>query len=120
MERYTESNARRKRNSNRTFSLEELKALISNMYAQGVVCTNGMSVTDLWSRSWESIFIKDTMTKDRFQQLLRFLRFDKISTRTISLPTHKFALVFEIWEFTTNCIRSYCPGENITIDKQVK
>ena len=60
------------------------------------------------------------MARNRFREILRFLRFDIRSTRSIRLQADKFALVSDLWnKFVDNCISSYKPGPNITIDEQL-
>ena len=60
------------------------------------------------------------MARNRFREILRFLRFDMRSTRSIRLQADKFALVSDLWnKFVDNCISSYKPGPNITIDEQL-
>ena len=65
-------------------------------------------------------FFSETMARNRFGEILRFLRFDMRSTRSIRLQADKFALVSDLWnKFVDNCISSYKPGPNITIDEQL-
>lgn len=65
-------------------------------------------------------FYRETMSRDRFTEIKRFLRFDIISTRIQRLHRDKFALASEIWKpFIENCIACYKPNTNITIDEQL-
>ena len=58
------------------------------------------------------------MARNRFREILRFLRFDMRSIRSIRLQADKFALVSDLWNrFVDNCISSYKPGPNIAIDQ---
>ena len=60
------------------------------------------------------------MARNGFREILRFLRFDMRSTRSIRLQADKFAFVSDLWnKFVDNCISSYKPGPNITIDEQL-
>ena len=60
------------------------------------------------------------MARNRFREILRFLRFDVYSTRSVRLQTDKFALISDVWNrFVDNCISCYKPKSNITIDKQL-
>lgn len=121
IKKHTESNAQNEtKNSSWTVSLEELEAMIAIMYARGVFCAKGVSLNELWSRSWGPNFIRDKMTRDRFRELIRFLRFDEKSSRAQRIPADKFALISEIWnKFVENCLRCYRPCENITVDEQL-
>ncbi|CAL7935170.1 unnamed protein product [Xylocopa violacea] len=61
-----------------------------------------------------------TMSRDKFKQILRFIRFDKRTERSRCLQTNKFALVSEIWDkFIENSQACYQPGQNITVDEQL-
>ena len=60
------------------------------------------------------------MARNRFREILQFLRFDVRSTRSVCLQTDKFALVLDVRNmFVDNCISCYKPGANITIDEQL-
>ena len=60
------------------------------------------------------------MGRNRFCQIMRFLRFDMRSTRLSRLQTDKFALISAACnKFIKNCIVCYKPGENITMDEQL-
>ena len=65
-------------------------------------------------------FVQDTMSRNRFREILRFLPFDLRSTRSIRLQTDKFALISEVWKaFISNGIACYKPGANITLNEQL-
>ena len=65
-------------------------------------------------------FFRDIMSRDRYRETLKFIRFDVRSTRSQRLMTDKFALVSTMWNrFIENCKASYRPGENITINEQL-
>lgn len=58
-------------------------------------------------------FCKESMTRNRFQEISRFLRFDKKSTHFKQLEVNKFAMISEVRDsFIENCICSYKPGDN--------
>ncbi|CAK9810950.1 hypothetical protein ANTPLA_LOCUS6738 [Anthophora plagiata] len=60
------------------------------------------------------------MPRERFKQILRFLRFDRRTERSKRLKTDKFALVSEIWnKFIENCQACYKPRQNVTVDEQL-
>ena len=61
----------------------------------------------MWSKFGVS-FIKDVMSRNRFREILRYLRFDEKSTRSERLKNDKFALVSFVWErFVTNSQTCY-------------
>ncbi|XP_073537651.1 uncharacterized protein [Phyllobates terribilis] len=82
------------RNNNLQFTLsdEELDAFIAIFYARGISGTNRHSISSIWCNDWGIPFCKATMSRDRFVEIMRFLRFDEKSTRSERLQTDKFAL----------------------------
>ncbi|CAK1592904.1 unnamed protein product [Parnassius mnemosyne] len=60
------------------------------------------------------------MPRDRFKEIMKYLRFDVRSERSTRIITDKFALISQVWNrFIDNCISCYKPGENVTIDEQL-
>lgn len=117
----TETEARRVlRNELWSVSLEKLEAFIALLYARGVLGVNRTELDELWSKTWGIPFFNDTMGRNSFREILRFLRFDFRNTRSERLKTDKFALVSKIWnKFIENCRLTYVPGENLTADEQL-
>ncbi|XP_073494170.1 uncharacterized protein [Phyllobates terribilis] len=110
------------RNNNLQFTLsdEELDAFIAIFYARGISGTNRHSISSIWCNDWGIPFCKATMFRDRFVEIMRFLRFDEKSTRSERLQTDKFALFSIVWDrFIENCIACYKPGPYITVDEQL-
>ena len=65
-------------------------------------------------------YISETMARNRFIEIMRFLRFDFKKTRSRRLATDKLALISTVWHtFVGNCLRHYRPGTNITEDEQL-
>ncbi|XP_068233497.1 piggyBac transposable element-derived protein 4-like [Palaemon carinicauda] len=89
------------------------------MYARGVLA-KGQSVENLWSVKWRPPFFRETMSRARFKEIMKFLRFDIRSSRSIRMQTDKFAMISKVWErFIKNSISCYRPSENITVDEQL-
>ncbi|XP_077127776.1 uncharacterized protein LOC143783244 [Ranitomeya variabilis] len=110
------------RNNNLQFTLsdEELDAFIAIFYARGISGTNRHSISSIWCNDWGIPFCKATMSRDRFVEIMRFLRFDEKSTRSERLQMDKFALFSTVWDrFIANCIACYKPGPYITVDEQL-
>ncbi|GBP98328.1 PiggyBac transposable element-derived protein 4 [Eumeta japonica] len=60
------------------------------------------------------------MPRDRFKEIMKFLRFDHRSERSSRLQQDKFALISDVWKkFIENCLSCYKPGENVTVDEQL-
>ena len=105
-----------------TFALtiEELEAFIAVMYARGAKGKSALPLHDLWTENWVVPLCNSVMSRNRFCEILRFLRFDMKSNRSHRLQTDKFALFSEVWtHFTDNCCALYKPGAFITVDEQL-
>ena len=60
------------------------------------------------------------MPRDRFDEIMRFLRFDLKTERRRNLLQDKFALVSQLWNsFISNCQKAFIPQWNITVDEQL-
>ena len=90
------------------------------MYARGATGKSALPLHDLWTENWGTPLCKSTMSKHRFCEILRFLRFDAKSNRSRSLQTDKFSLFSEVWtHHTDNCCVLYKLGAFITVDEQL-
>mgnify|MGYP004593395707 CR=1 FL=1 len=75
---------------------------------------------EFWDPLYGSCLFRACMSKTRFCDISRFLRFDDKSSRTFRRSTDKFAPFRDIWEIVNNNFKkSYLPGENMTIDEQL-
>lgn len=100
-------------------SKQEIYQLIGIMYARGLLA-KGQPVDQIWSRKWGINFFSSTMSRNRYKELLRFIRFDIRSTRSERLASDKFALFSTVWNrFIENCKSNYMPNANITVDEQL-
>lgn len=96
----------------------ELMAFIAVIIWRGV--TKVPSLSDNWSEMYGNKRIMATMTRDRFKDVMRHLRFDSKNTRTERVQTDRFAAISELWEsFRKNCVTFYRPGRHITVDEQL-
>jgi len=115
----TKTEARRQ--NDMSFSLDScaFDQFVGICIARGVLCSN-TSVRSLWDKNWGCSLIKQTMARDRFLQIMKYLRFDVKSTRSLRLQEDKFALVSTMWkDFVDNCQRCYNPNTNLTVDEQL-
>ena len=87
----------------------------------GVSKGNHKSVRDLWSSgSLGQPIFKAVMSVNRFEQILRHLRFDNLDTRHERCTTDKFAPHRDLWNtFIENCKRNYVPSVLLCIDEQL-
>jgi hypothetical protein len=101
-------------------TLREIEIFIGILYARGLLGAKNVPVSDLWEETWGNNVFKKAMPRNRFKEILRYLRFDSKSSRSARLAGNKFALFSEIWDlFTENCQSHYTPSENLTVDEQL-
>ena len=101
-------------------SLHELDAFLAIVYAREAHKVIKIKVHELWNRLWAISIISETMARNRFIEIIKFLRFDYKQTRSHRLATDKLALISTVWYvFVGNCLRHYKPGTNITVDRQL-
>ncbi|XP_054631006.1 uncharacterized protein LOC129180496 isoform X2 [Dunckerocampus dactyliophorus] len=99
-------------------ALPELMAFIAILLFRGVIKLP--SLRDAWSAKLGQPLIVAIMARNRFQDIMRHLRFDDKDTRSERVGTDRFAAVSDVWgSFVSNCITSYNPGRYITIDEQL-
>ncbi|TRZ00662.1 hypothetical protein DNTS_013001 [Danionella cerebrum] len=97
--------------SSDTDSESDSEAFIALIYVRGAQGGKGMGLVSFWSADWGYAFFKETMSRNRFQEIMRFLRFDKKETRRTRVQVNKFALVADVWEkFIQNSIACYKPS----------
>ena len=100
-------------------SLHKLDAFLAIVYARGAHKAIKIKVHELWNRLWAIPIIFETMARNRFIEIIKFLRFDYKQTRSHRLATNKLALISTVWyTFVGNCLGRYKPGANITVDEQ--
>ena len=98
---------------------DELKTFIALQYARGI-CGKNHSLRFLWNSGFGPSIFKDNMTRERFQKLQRWLRFDDSSKRTERRKTDPFTHIRQIFElFTLNCRSTYKPHFTLSVDEQL-
>jgi len=97
----------------------EIYALISILIYAGVH-KNWNERIDEFYRLDNRPFYRATMSLQRLQQLLRFLRFDNYQTRMERLRDDKLAAFRDVWNmFAANIKEPYKPSSHLTIDEQL-
>lgn len=116
----TETEARRRtQDDSWTVDIEELDAFVAIMYARGVYGAKNFPLKGLWSTVWGPPFFRQTMGRNRFVEILKYVRFDIKSTRSERLKTDKFALASAIWNSFIENSRSCYKAPYVTIDEQL-
>ena len=86
----------------------------------GIYKSNSENVAQLWSKEDGKPIFNKLMSRNRYQQILRVLRFDNANARRSNGSADKFqpiGYVFEEWNH--NLRDAYTPGPHITVDEQL-
>ena len=86
----------------------------------GVYKSNSENVAQLWSKEDGRPIFNKLMSRNRYQQILRVLRFDNANARRSIRSAVKFQpirYVFEEWDH--NLRDAYTPGPQMTVDEQL-
>ena len=102
---------REARNINPNFSLtmELLETFIALQYTRGIY-EKHHSVHFLWKKTYGPSIFRDTMVRDCFLEIKKFIRFDNKDRRRQRLTEDKFVHIPEQLEsFVTNYLFNYTP-----------
>lgn len=100
-------------------TLSEMYAFIGVLIMTGANRSNAECAPDLWSVENCPLY-RASMGINRFQAILRFIRFDDDNTRAQRLVTDKAAPISELWTMMNyNFEQSYKPSEYLTVDEQL-
>lgn len=98
---------------------KELYAFFGLLIHAGACKSWDEELVDLWKTDNRPIY-RATMPLKRFQQLLRFLRFDDFRTRQERLASDKIAAVRDIWDMFQSRLKDiYKPSTYLTVDEQL-
>jgi hypothetical protein len=109
----------KRRNSTFTIDLHDVLLFVGVLFARGLFCQK-VSIKNMWSKDYGTPLIKEMMTRNKFYQIMKYLRFDDKSTRHSRISIDKFALARDIWErFISNSQSCFKPDFELTIDEQL-
>ena len=101
-------------------SLQELDKFIGLLVSRGVIGGRNFPLKSFWGKTWGCEMFSKTMPRDKFLEIMKFLRFDLKTERRRNLVHDKFALVSQLWNsFICNCQKAFIPQWNITVDEQL-
>lgn len=103
-------------------NMEEIKALIGLLYLAGVLRSSHLNLRDLWAQDGTGVEIfRLTMGINRFQFLLRALRFDDLDDREERKKHDKLAPIRKFFDgFVERCKANYAVCEFVTIDEMLE
>ena len=98
----------------------ELDKFIGILYLRGIMYQRNFPFDFLWSREMGSKAITDTMSRNRFRDLKKFIRFDRRNMRRKNLENDKFAMISWVLNgLVENSMKAYIPDYSMTIDEQL-
>lgn len=101
-------------------SAHEIKALLGLLIQSAGLKSNHLPTRTLFDTKRSAKTYKACMSAERFDFLLRCMRFDDRNTRQDRRESDKLAPIRDLWEkFIGNCRKWYKPGSYITIDEQL-
>ena len=110
----------RQGNNNFELSIDKLNTFLGLCIIRGVIKGRDKPLYSFWGNSSGRNKYSETMTRNKFQLVLRYIRFDEKATRTQRRGTDKFATIRELWESVImNCQKAFFPPANVTIDEQL-
>ena len=109
----------KKDNDDFDLHVDELESFTDLQIARGVLVGKN-TVKQLWSKEWGQPIFRNTMSHDRYQEIMKHLRFDDFFSWRQRRETDKFCLISEVWNcFIENCKKCYAPNFDLTIDEQL-
>ena len=97
------------KNPNWTISLDDLEKFIGLIIARGAIGGRNLPTKSMWDSVWGCPLFISTMPRNKFLEIIRYLRFDLKSERT-NLEHDKFCLASSIWiPFVENCQKRTFP-----------
>lgn len=104
----------------RAIDTEELHTYMGLLLLAGVYRSKHESVSHLWNSERGRPVFSRAMTRDRFQNITRCLRFDSKTTRAERQSRDKLAPIRLFSDmFAAKCRANYRPGASVTIDEQL-
>ena len=101
-------------------TVAELKKVIGTLLLVGVYKSSNEDLSQLWHMEHGRPIFRKIISLNRFQNILRVLRFDDAAARRSARSPDKFSPsrnVFEIWN--KSLLDAYVPETNLTIDEQL-
>ncbi|XP_031328259.1 piggyBac transposable element-derived protein 4-like [Photinus pyralis] len=101
---------------------EEMDAFLGLLINFGAVHGNKEPVYVLWSQDPVLCrpIVSASLSRNRFQQIMSFLRFDNFETREERKTVDKLAPIRDIFDiFVSNCKKSFNPNGHLCVDEQL-
>ena len=118
--RYTIEEAQRRSNEQFAVSLADIETFIGLQYARGFY-GKGHPVAFLWSKRYGILIFYESISRDYFLKILKYLRFDDKPNRVRSgSRADKFAPIRQVFEhFANQCQKKYTCKSLVTVNEQL-
>lgn len=108
------------KNNWKNVDIKELKVFIGVLILTGVYKSRNEPVVQLWSKNDGREIFNKAISRNRFQELLRFLRFDDAAARRTNRSNNKLKPIQDCFQIWNGYLRElYNPGWCMTIDEQL-
>ncbi|XP_060809050.1 piggyBac transposable element-derived protein 4-like [Amyelois transitella] len=98
----------------------EIKALVGTLILSAALKDNHLTTEEIFSKIFCGIGYVAALSRERFDFLVRCLRFDDRNLRLQLSQTDPFTPIRAIWNILiAQCRSNYIPGTNVTIDEQL-
>ena len=99
---------------------DDILAFIGLMIARGVYKGKDEPRRSLWNPNSGRPIFSATMGVNKFENIMKNLRFDDRTTRSTRKVTDKFCHIRELWDsILDNCAKCFKPNASVTIDEQL-
>jgi hypothetical protein len=99
---------------------DELEAFIGLLYLRGFMSAKNFPMHLMWSKTYGCATFNQTMSRNRYEQIKKYIRFDVRATRQERVKNDKFCLMsWVLARFNDNSQKCYIPDESLTIDEQL-
>ena len=117
---YTLKEAKRQGDDKFSFCVQKLKAFLGLCIIRGVLKGKNEPIRSFWSEDYGRSIFKNTMSRNAFQSILRYLRFDDKDSRRERRKNDKFTAIRSLWESVmSNCQKCFSPYSGLTVDEQL-
>ena len=117
---FTLAEARREGDEAFSLSKDEFTAFFGLYILRGVLKGRDEPLFNFRDKEYGRLIFRETMSRNKFQSILHYIRFDDKNSRSLRRQTDKFAAIRELWDLVMdNCQKSYFPGANVTINEQL-
>jgi hypothetical protein len=98
----------------------ELDTFLGLLYLRGVKNAKNFPLDLLWSDEYGCQAFRQSMSRNRFREIKKYIRFDCRTTREDRIKDDKFCMIsWVLSRFVQNSQKAYIPEVSLTIDEQL-